>query len=440
MKTKLLYALIGILILVHLVMVLPAMQYPSRYQLRDSYDYLDLARTLLSTGRFTSTVYPGVDLLRPPGYPVFLMIGLWLGHGETGLISLIQVLLLFVTAWLLYRISVELGHRQIGLIAVIIYLLNPNAAFWSMVLLTETLTGFWLTLGLWCFVHFWTTKRRRWLLGAGLTLAIGALTRPIILPMAIGLGLLFFLLEWRRSNLPIQSLKASLVFFVGFLVLVIPWQLRNLEVHKQFTISEVGGSTFQNWYVAQTLAQAEGISRDEAAAIIDSAPNPLQYSLGVIRTYPLVFIKEQARGILRTLLGAEYGTWAKVWTGEDIATTGVLSAFIDLGSPSEIVRSLASQGKNPWFWAGIYALLYDILLYAVILLAIWHLLHSYRQGLVFNLASLLIFSLIYLLIIPGVAGESRFRAPADPLLALTAALAFLPRGKAKEVADTDRVE
>ena len=440
MKTKLLYILIGILIVVHLVMVLPTMQNPSRFQLRDSYDYLDLARTLLSTGRYSGTVYPGVDLLRPPGYPLFLLIGLWLEQGETGLISLMQVLLMFVTTWILYRICVELGHRHVGLIVVIFYLMNPNAAFWSMVLLTETLAGFWLTLGLWCFVHFWTTNRRRWLLLAGIALAAGALTRPIFLPLAVGLIVIFFLLEWRRTHIPMHSLKVSLVFIVGLLVLVIPWQLRNQQVHGWFTLSEVGGSTFQNWYVAQTLAQAEGFSRDEAAAIIANSPNPLQYSLGVIRNYPAIFIKEQARGILRTLLGAEYGTWAKVWTGEDTATTGVLSAFIDLGSPSEIIGALATQVRNPWFWAGIYALVYDIILYAAILIGIWRVLRNYRHELVFNLAALLILSLIYLLIIPGVAGESRFRAPADPLLALAAGLAFLPKGKAKEAEAREAVE
>src|SRR4030066_62724 len=146
-----------------------------------------------------------------------------------------QVLLMFVTTWILYRICVELGHRQVGLIVVIFYLMNPNAAFWSMVLLTETLAGFWLTLGLWCFVHFWTTNRRRWLLLAGIALAAGALTRPIFLPLAVGLIVIFFLLEWRRNHLPMHSLKVSLVFIVGLLVLVIPWQLRNQQVHGWFT-------------------------------------------------------------------------------------------------------------------------------------------------------------------------------------------------------------
>ena len=56
MKTKLLYTMIIILVLVHIWLVLPAIQYPLRFQLRDSYEYLDLARTLLSTVIIPDTI------------------------------------------------------------------------------------------------------------------------------------------------------------------------------------------------------------------------------------------------------------------------------------------------------------------------------------------------------------------------------------------------
>lgn len=428
MKTRLLSALIVILVLVHVWLAIPAIQNPLNFQLPDSYEYLDLARAVLSTGKYQGIEYPGVDLLRPPGYPMFLVVSLWLGQGWPGLISTLQVLILLLTAWILYRICSNLGHPHTGLFAMLIYLLNPNAAFWSMVVLSETLASFWLTSGIWCILQYWRKAKIRWLLLAGLALGAGALTRPIFLPLGIDMGIVLFLLEWRRTRKSIPSLKFSVLFFIGLLVLVIPWQLRNLQAHGRFTLSEVGGSTFQNWYVAKALATAEGISRDEAAAIIASSPDPMKYSLGVIRQYPGIFIKEQVRGILRTLLGAEYGTWAKVWGGREVSTTGVLSAFIDTGSPSEIIRSLASQAKNPWLWAGIYAAIYDIALYISVLIGVWRGLGNNCKELVYNLAVILVLSLIYLLIIPGPAGESRFRVPADPLLALAASLAFLKPG------------
>jgi 4-amino-4-deoxy-L-arabinose transferase-like glycosyltransferase len=357
------------------------------------------------------------------------MVGLLIGRGETGVISMMQVLLLFAVGSLVYKIFSTCGYPNAGLGAVIVLLLNPNAAFWSMMLMTETMAGFFLALGLLCFVKYWKTSRRRWLFGAGMALSAAALTRPIVYPLAIGMGIIFLLVEWRRTRLVNYSLKVTGIFIIGILTLVIPWQLRNQVVHGQFTLSEVGESTFQNWYVAQTLASAEGYSRDEASAIIAQSANPMRYSLEVIRTYPVIFIKEQARGIMRTLLGAEYGSWSKAIAGEDTTTTGVLSAFLDQGSPGGIFEALKTQITNTWFWAGMYAFFYDVVLFIAVIWGTWRVFREYRQEVVFNLAALLVVSLFYLLIIPGVAGESRFRVPADPLLALAAGMAFLPRRK-----------
>jgi len=432
MKTKLMYIAIGVLVILHLVLVIPALQHPASFQTRDSYDYLDLARTFLSTGRYEGTDYPGADLIRPPGYPAFLMMGLLIGQGETGVISIMQVILLFATAWLVYKVFSACGYPNVGLAAVIVLLLNPNAAFWSMMLMTETLAGFFLALGLLCFIKFWKTSHRRWLFWAGLALSAGALTRPIVLPLAIGIGMLFLLLEWRQTRLAAYALKVTAIFIIGVLALVVPWQLRNQAVHGQFTLSEVGESTFQNWYVAQTLASAEGYSRDEASAIIAKSANPMRYSLEVIRTYPEIFIKEQARGIMRTLLGAEYGSWAKAIAGDETTTTGVLSAILDQGSPGGVFEALKTQITNTWFWAGMYALFFDVVLFIAVIWGVWRVFREYRQEVVFNLAALLVVSLFYLLTIPGVAGESRFRVPADPLLALAAGMAFLPKRNSGE--------
>lgn len=426
MKSRILILLIVVLAIAHIIVLVPAIRNPERFQTRDSLDYLDLARTLLSSGKYSGTVYPQVDLMRPPAYPIFVALGLLLGNGQAGIISIIQVVIYFATAWLLYSTGAQLGYRLAGLFAALLFLLNPNATFWSVVLMTETLAGFFLVLSFWCCTKYWKTRKYAWLLAVGLALSAGALTRPIIYPMAILLGLLFFFLEWRRTHRPSRAGIASTVLILAVLALVLPWQLRNLVVHGRFTLSEVGESTFQNWYVAQTLASAQGITRDQASAIIAKSSSPMRYSLEVIRTYPLVFVKEQARGILRTLLGAEYGTWAAAYTGEASATTGVLSALLDQGSLSEMLASLRSQANNPWFWLGMYALLYDIVLGITILTGMWRVFRHYRPDNIYNLAILVGVALLYLLLIPGVAGESRFRVPADPLLALVASWAFLP--------------
>jgi 4-amino-4-deoxy-L-arabinose transferase-like glycosyltransferase len=427
MKTKILIILIVALTMVHIVLLIPAVMHPERFQTRDSLDYLDLARTFLSTGKYAGTVYPGVDLMRPPVYPIFIMFSLLIGQGQDGAIVVFQGLIYFATAWLVYGISARMGYKLAGMTAAVLFLLNPNATFWSAVQMTELLAGFFVALSLWCCVNYLQSNKRTWILPAGLALSAGALTRPILFPMSILLGVVFCLVEWRRTHRLTQALSVSALLILAILALVLPWQVRNLVIHGRFTLSEVGESTFQNWYVAQTLASAEGISRDEASARIAMADSPMRYSLEVIRTYPWTFIKEQARGILRTALGAEYGTWAQAYTGHDTGTTGVLSAFLDQGSLPRMLASLRTQAENPWFWAGMYALGYDIVLASAILLGLWKVFGAYRHERFVTLAILVMVALAYLIIIPGVAGESRFRAPADPLLALAGGWAVLPR-------------
>jgi hypothetical protein len=226
----------------------------------------------------------------------------------------------------------------------------------------------------------------------------------------------------------IRAGQAALLCLVGILAFVIPWQFRNQVAYHRFTISEVGESTFQNWYVAQTLASAEGLTRDQASAIIAESGNPMKFSLDVVRRYPGVFVKEQTRGILRTLLGAEYGTWQAIFTRVVPTTTGLLSVLLGQGNGAGLLASVKAQANNPWFWAGIYALMYDIVLAVCLLVGIWRVFRIYQHEMVARLAILAVAALLYLVLIPGVAGESRFRVPADPLLALAAGWVFLPSG------------
>ncbi|RPI34140.1 MAG: hypothetical protein EHM70_03830 [Chloroflexota bacterium] len=415
------------LVAAHLALVLPVFDHPIEFQPRDSRDYLDLARTFLETGRYQGSEYPGVDLVRPPGYPSFIVIVLGLSGNDPRWISLFQVVVSFMTALLLYRIGTGLGSPKAGMLAVLVYLINPNATFWSLVWLSETLAAFWIVLAVWGLVMFWTKERRRWLLLSGAAFGMSALTRPIFLPVGVGAGLLLTVL-WRIGRKPwIEGLKLAAVFILGLGVVILPWQTRNLAVHGRFTLSVVDESTFQNWMVAKILASVEGITRDQAVEQIASSPQPMRYSLEVIRLHPAVFIKEQARGIVRTLAGAEYAYWAQALAEQRFNTQGMLSSLLDQRSLSAFLQILSAQGGNVWFLAAVFALVFDLVLYSLCAAGLWRALRYFRCGPVFNLAVVLALVSFYLLFIPGVAGESRFRVPADPLLASLAGLALFAR-------------
>jgi 4-amino-4-deoxy-L-arabinose transferase-like glycosyltransferase len=416
--------LLVILFVLRLVLVIPAAQQPLVFTEVDSFQYIDLAQGMRQTGQYRSQTDQGIDLLRSPGYPLFLLLGLALGNGALNTIPLLQLLLVFLMAAILYLTGRELGSNKAGYAAAVLYLINPNAAFWSLMMLTETLAAFLLMVAVGGAVKYWRAGQQGWLFLSGLALSAAAITRPIVLPLAVLMAVLLAWLKWRDSHSAKSTLSTLAVIVVGVFALVLPWQLRNATVHGQFTLSEVGDSTFQNWMVAKTMAQVEGMTRDEAVAIIATSPDPMVFSLQYIQDHPAAFVKEQVRGIARTLLGAEYATWGEKIAGEDISNAGMLSALLDNRNPLEFLDSFVEQLKSPWFAAGLFALGYDFLLYGLCLIAIWKNFRINSQGKTIKVVILLILVLAYLLFAPLGAGESRFRAPADPLLALLAGLAF----------------
>ena len=181
--------------------------------------------------------------------------------------------------------------------------------------------------------------------------------------------------------------------------------------------------------VAKVVADIHGISRSEAVALINQQPDPIAYSLQVIRQNPRIFLKEQVRGILRTILGSEYVTWAQVWGGQEVQSTGILSILLGTNGGSSLGQIIQSSVGNPWFLAGLFALAFDVFLYGACLLGVVRLWHLRSNRELFLLGMLLIVTIAYLVITPFAAGESRFRATADPLLALLAGSAWVVNKK-----------
>jgi 4-amino-4-deoxy-L-arabinose transferase-like glycosyltransferase len=411
-----------ILAALHLLLLIPSQQRFEKFIEIDSLEYYYLAVGTLKTGSYQSAEIADNDLVRPPGYPLFIMLSLLLG--SLRLLPVLQTVLLLIGAALLYLTGMEVGSKRVGIAAVVLFLLNPNAAFWSLSLMTETLAGFLLVLSIWSAARSWRTQNSAWLFLSGVILSAAALTRPIIFPLAFLMALLLALFELRRTRLLRTSLLKLAMISAGILLLVLPWQLRNLAVHGQFTISKVNESTFQNWMVAKTLAQVEGINRNDAATRIAQSPDPLRRSIQIVQTYPGVFVKEQVRGIARTLLGAEYVSWADKIGGEVLENAGMLAALLDRKNPQEFLSAFLVQLRSPWFWAAIYAMGYNVVLYTLCSAAFWKAWRKERNSLFINLFVLLVAAVAFLIFVPAGAGESRFRAPADPLLGLLAGLAF----------------
>jgi hypothetical protein len=188
----------------------------------------------------------------------------------------------------------------------------------------------------------------------------------------------------------------------------------------------VGGSTLKNWIVAESMAATYGVGREQAEAMIRTAPNPTSFILDYLRQHPGQVARDTASGVLQSLIGVNYRSWATMLTGTEIRESGIVSGLrLDL-SPTELLRALAG-----WGGLAVLALLVDAAVYVMIAVGAWRVfVHRLTAPNAIMFFVILIAAVAYTIIVPLGHGSGRFRVPVEPLLALAAGFAFYSPAKA----------
>jgi 4-amino-4-deoxy-L-arabinose transferase-like glycosyltransferase len=389
----------------------------------DSERYMGLADGLIQTGRFANISQPSQSLIRTPGYPVFLVL-VNLVFGDYKWASLLQVLVAFLNCAIIYRIVRDLAAPgAVAFTAMILYLLSLNAAFESVRIMSETITSFWLMLAFWMLVRYRVSRNWYWLAIGGLAMSAGVLTRPALYPLFIIWVLLFAgLSAWIDKRRPWEGpvLRPALIFLISGLLPLLAWQARNYVVHRDFTFSSVGGSTLKNWIVAESMADTYGVSREDAEAMIRTAPNPTSFILDYLRQHPAQVAKDTASGVLQSLIGVDYRSWATMLTGTEIRGSGIVSGLQLTLSPAELLSALAG-----WGGLAVLALLVDAAMYGMIAVGAWRVfVHRSTTPNALMFFVILLAAVAYTVVVPLGHGSGRFRVPVEPLLALAAGFAF----------------
>ncbi|MFA5140239.1 MAG: glycosyltransferase family 39 protein [Elusimicrobiota bacterium] len=148
-----------------------------------------------------------------------------------------QALVSTLTAWMIGRMTADLtGSKRAGLFALASACVYPFYAYYSGLLVTETLYLALLTAGSWLACRSLKKTASNWAAaGAGFLLALAGLTRTEAVPIAFGLWCLLLLrgLRW-------QSLVLALLCWA------LPlggWLCRNYGVVGAFTLDTHGGVT-----------------------------------------------------------------------------------------------------------------------------------------------------------------------------------------------------
>jgi 4-amino-4-deoxy-L-arabinose transferase-like glycosyltransferase len=396
-----------------------ATSFPEGGAIIDSRGYLEIASTLRQVG------WSGLDassLHWTPGYPVFLL----LAEGATGTTligaELIQLILTAAACLVLWQIGVRLGDPRAGMAGAWLYALGPNTALWSLTIMSETLFAFLVVIALYAWIRTQTGGGLMWDVATGAILGLAALVRPIgllLIPIWAICGL--FGARWRGQQ---RSRLLRMAALVGCsIVVLMPWILRNWSLTGRPVFAEVPGNTLVRFNLAYVVAEAEGVSRDEAARRLSGTVRSMGDGLEIIQRYPAVFVKQQLRGILRTAVGVESGVWARQ-----------LGYGLDRQGSFGLLSSLSGEALQQ-AWGRLFGYLQDpqtTLLASLFVLGVGHTATLW----ILALASLLAvfgwgrwdrhvylavaLSVAGLIVVPGAAGQARFRIPPEPMLALLA--------------------
>lgn len=249
-NNKLAIAVIGVALAVKLFLfVYMSLFAPEGRILPDSQDYLNNASLLAAQGAFAQVIDGNLryEFFRTPGYAWFLcLFHYWLKIPLFGIVFL-QVLLSIACAWITYRIAAEIDPPSAFLSGAIV-LLSPPITTTALLILSDALFLFLLTLFLLFFVCYWKYRKFRLLLLAAFSLVAATYVRPVTYYLGFAAAVFILYTHLQRRDWPRLFLDTGIFLLLVYGLLFI-WQLRNYY-HTQlffFTSIQQEYKTFPNF-------------------------------------------------------------------------------------------------------------------------------------------------------------------------------------------------
>lgn len=246
-------------------------------QIDDERDYNQLAVSLATNGTFAMQNGQPTSI-RPPLYPLLVsFIYRTCGTENFQAVRLCQLVLSLATVVLIYLISHRLYDQHTARAAGWITSLYPSLLGYNNLLLTEVLFAFWLCLACFLLQLYFMRTQLRWLVGFGIVLGLGALTRSVLWLFPPFL-IVYLILVTRDIQLR-RRVPLVLVPAIAFCLTIAPWSYRNSVLQQTFTAVDVmGGRNFMMGNYAHTpmyrMWDAIGITDERAWYRVLAEDNP----------------------------------------------------------------------------------------------------------------------------------------------------------------------
>jgi hypothetical protein len=402
---------------------------PTVFYEPDSGGYVELSRSLLESGEFAINGIP--ELVRTPGYPLFLVASLLAGRFEAATIVL-QICVSLVSVVLVFAIGKLLFERStIALTAAALYAAEPQSILYCSKILTETLFTTLLLAFAYCLLRALCTQSLAATLTAALCAVGYTLTRPV------GFALPFMMLPLLVLAAP-GALRRRCVHGAVFLLvtggLLGAWAARNNLRTDYLGLSSISDVALYFWQGASVISATTGVPYTEVQARLGyfdpevyyaAHPEQREWTRGrvfrfqrdegtkILAANPGVYASIHARGILRTFLNPGVESYAGLFAA---GTPAITDAVMDDGWFSAAMETFRRSPSVAMVKASMTVLQVTVLLFAA-----WGLARArWRAAETITIAMMLYLGFVA----GGPLGTSRLRHPIMPFVVLWAAVAF----------------
>jgi 4-amino-4-deoxy-L-arabinose transferase-like glycosyltransferase len=373
--------------------------------------------------------YGQPEVIYPPGYAVFLLPGVMLGHVEAVTIAL-QVLTSCLTVWLVYRIGLLLLSPGAAMLAALLYALEPLSVLYTSVLMSETPFTALLVASVYFALRFLGGRQARHAALAGLFIAAATYVRPVGYVMAVALvgGLALWAAVRLRERWRI--LPELAVFLACAILPTVPWTIRNKAVANYGGFASNMELVVYCAHGGSVLAVHEGLTFPQLTERLgcsgraefdrlhpelrdwrEKARFMRREGWRMVASDPLTYAKEYLKALAARTFGPAAGGFIVAFHG--YRDDQLPRNQAESGSAGGLVRHLLAHPEML-----VWTALLTAYLLACFALAVPGLLAD-RFALTVNGWALMVVMLYLLLAAP--VGTPRYRHPVMPLLCLVAA-------------------
>lgn len=300
----------------------------NNYYNPDTKGYVDLAKNIVYQHEFRSDyigsyIFPA-DLLRPPGYPIFLaLINFWKTPNHLH-IAIVQSLIgALITVFLVIFIGKIFSNFKMGMIAGLLYAFDYLVIIHTPIVITDTLLTLFLGIAIYSFFFYLNkTSSLKYFSFAIILLCISAHIKPVV-QFPLFICIFFSLMIFGKDYL-----KRISIIVLSISIILLPWMYRNYNKYELFTMSPIS-SEIAYFFVGipatdyelfnlniESWKKLEIKNLEMVPVIYKNAKNykeikeymMFESKKMIIKNIP-TFIKQSVIGLSRVMLGSSYSTY-----------------------------------------------------------------------------------------------------------------------------------